>query len=122
MQTLTREGNALEPLVANWYAATSGVEALPRRERLRRGRTASRSTVLVLLSIRPFLARCAEALMPRPDFGRWHHGHCPICGWEPDFAVITPAGERRLICGRCVGAVELRRRSPARSAPTTTAR
>src|SRR3989442_332011 len=30
------------------------------------------------------------------------HGHCPFCGWEPDFAVITPGADRRLICGRCV--------------------
>ena len=53
---------------------------------------ASLEQVLVL-SIRPFLARCAEALQQRGDLPGWRHGHCPICGWEPDFAVITPHGE-----------------------------
>ena len=101
VQALTREGNALEPLVSNWYDATSGVEPPPAPDRLPPGVPESLD-VLLLLSIRPFLARCAEALMPRPDFGRWHHGHCPVCGWEPDFAVVAPSGERRLICGRCV--------------------
>ena len=47
--------------------------------------------------MRPFLARCAEALGQRVDFSSWRHGHCPFCGWEPDFAVITPSAERRLI-------------------------
>src|SRR5262245_12901324 len=100
VQTLTREGNALEPLVTNWYVATSGVEPGPTPPRLPAGVTESLDMVR-LLTMRPFLARCAEALMPRPDFGKWHHGHCPVCGWEADFAVVAPTGERRLICGRC---------------------
>jgi FdhE protein len=100
VQTLTREGNALEPLVTNWYAATSGVDPSPAPERLPAGVPESLD-MLLLLSIRPFLARCAEALMPRPDFGTWHHGHCPVCGWEAEFAVVAQTGERRLICGRC---------------------
>ena len=37
----------------------------------------------------------------RTDLSAWRHGHCPCCGWEPDFAVITPSADRRLICGRC---------------------
>jgi formate dehydrogenase maturation protein FdhE len=98
---LTREGNALEPLVTNWYNATSGVEEGPPPPRLPPGASDMIEHLLVL-SIRPFLARCAEALLPRPDFAKWTHGHCPVCGWEADFAVVTPAGERRLICGRCV--------------------
>ena len=60
--------------------------------------------------------RCCSA----PTSRRWRHGHCPFCGWEPDFAVITPSAERRLICGRCL-AQWASTRSPARSAPTTTA-
>jgi FdhE protein len=100
VQTLTREGNALEPLVTNWYVATSGVETAPVPDRLPPGMPDSLD-MLLLLSIRPFLARCAEALMPRPDFAKWHHGHCPVCGWEADFGVVAQSGERRLICGRC---------------------
>jgi len=93
---LHREGNALEPLVTRWYLATSGVQG---------GRTAHDVAPGVeqalVLAFRPFLARCAEALAQR-DFSAWRHNHCPYCGWEPDFGVITPSGERRLVCGRCL--------------------
>jgi FdhE protein len=100
---LGREGNALEPLVKNWYDSTSGVEGKSdARNRSAGDAPASLDQVLVL-ALRPFLARCAEALTQRTDLSTWTHGHCPFCGWEPDFAVITPAADRRLICGRCVG-------------------
>jgi hypothetical protein len=52
------------------------------------------------IAMRPFLSRCAEVLQ-RVDLSAWTHGFCPLCGGEPDFAVITPAAERHLICGRC---------------------
>ncbi len=52
------------------------------------------------IAMRPFLSRCAEVLQ-RADLSAWTHGHCPLCGGEPDLAVITPAAERHLICGRC---------------------
>jgi FdhE protein len=52
-------------------------------------------------SIRPFLVRTAEVLAQRAAFGGWTRGVCPVCGGEPDFACITTAGERLLICGRC---------------------
>jgi Protein involved in formate dehydrogenase formation len=52
------------------------------------------------IAMRPFLSRCAEVLQ-RADLSLWAHGHCPLCGGEPDLAVITPAAERHLICGRC---------------------
>jgi FdhE protein len=41
-------------------------------------------------------------MIERADISGWTHGHCPFCGWEPDFAVITPSADRRLICGRCL--------------------
>jgi Protein involved in formate dehydrogenase formation len=99
--SLGREGNALEPIVTRWYVSTShtgdsdepapaGVAAAPNLDQV------------MLLALRPFLARCAEALLQRNDFSEWRHGHCPFCGWEPDFSVITPAADRRLICGRCL--------------------
>jgi formate dehydrogenase maturation protein FdhE len=56
---------------------------------------------VLALAMRPFLSRCAEVLQQRPDLSLWTHSHCPLCGGEPDFAVITPAAERHLICGRC---------------------
>jgi hypothetical protein len=98
---LAREGNALEPLVSQWYAVSSGIETAPGAERLPPDAPAGLEQVLVL-AIRPFLARCAEALGQRLDLSAWTHGHCPFCGWEPDFAAILPTGDRRLICGRCV--------------------
>jgi FdhE protein len=97
--TLSRNGNALQPIVTGWYNATSGVTATPTAKP---DAPANVDQVLVL-ALRPFLARCAEALSQRVDLSSWTHGHCPFCGWEPDFAVITPSADRRLICGRCTG-------------------
>jgi formate dehydrogenase maturation protein FdhE len=56
---------------------------------------------VLLLAMRPFLSRCAEVLQQRSDLSIWTHPHCALCGGEPDFAVITPAAERHLICERC---------------------
>jgi FdhE protein len=99
---LARDGNALEPLVSAWYDATSGVEpGTDTRNRPLTDAPAGLDQVLVL-ALRPFLARCAESLTPQVDLASWNHGHCPICGWEADFAVITPGADRRLFCGRCV--------------------
>jgi hypothetical protein len=98
---LARDGNALPPLVMAWYAATSGAEDADRRRRLPPDAPPNLEHVLVL-AIRPFLARCAEALLQRADFSGWRQGHCPFCGWEPEFAVVAPSGDRRLICGRCL--------------------
>jgi FdhE protein len=52
-------------------------------------------------AMRPFLMRAAEALMAKMDLTAWGKGACPLCAGEPDFAVITPAADRLLICGRC---------------------
>ncbi len=56
---------------------------------------------VLTLAMRPFLSRCAEVLQQRHDLAIWTHSHCALCGGEPDFAVITPAAERHLICSRC---------------------
>jgi FdhE protein len=53
------------------------------------------------LAMRPYLSRCAEVLQQREELREWTHPYCGLCGGEPDFAVITPAAERHLICGRC---------------------
>ena len=99
---LGRDGNTLEPFVTEWYDRTSGVDDRPAAaDRTPDASTAALDQVLVL-ALRPFLTRCAEALA-RVDLSAWGHGRCPYCGWEPDFAVITPSADRRLICGRCTG-------------------
>lgn len=95
---LARDGDALPPLVERWYGATSGAAGEP--ETVQSASLPSLNQVLAL-AIRPFLTRSAESLMQRVDTSAWHFGHCPFCGWEPDFATITPGGDRRLICGRC---------------------
>jgi hypothetical protein len=98
---LGRDGNLLEPLVTAWYQTTSGVDDDSSHPASSEKTSPGLDHVLVL-AIRPFLARCAEALTQRADFSVWRHRRCPFCGWEPDFAVITSAGDRRLICGRCL--------------------
>jgi FdhE protein len=80
---------ALPELARRWFdgmAQDSGIEMLDE---------------VLSWSMRPFLVRTAEVLAPRVAFGGWKRGVCPICGGEPDFACITTAGERLLICGRC---------------------
>jgi hypothetical protein len=96
-----RDGGILEPLVRTWYEATSGVDGANPRDRAPDDAPAALDQVLVL-ALRPFLGRCAEVMMQRVDLSSWNHGHCPFCGWEPDFAVIMPSADRRLICGRCL--------------------
>ncbi len=97
---LSREGNDLTSVVTRWYGNTSR-----RPEPSEAGAVEIPAGIdhVLVLALRPFLTRCAEALLPRPEFAAWHFGHCPICAWEPDFAIITPTAERRLVCGRCVG-------------------
>jgi hypothetical protein len=95
-----RDAHLLEPTVMRWYEATSGVDGANPHARTADDAPAGLDQVLVL-ALRPFLARCAESLV-QTDLPPWLHGHCPFCGWEPEFAVITPNADRRLICGRCV--------------------
>lgn len=91
------ERETLEQVVLTWYETTSGAAA---GQRLPPDAPAALDQVL-LLGLRPFLTRSVESMTEKADLAAWTHGHCPFCGWEPDFAVITPSAERRLICGRC---------------------
>ncbi len=50
---------------------------------------------------RPYLQRTAEVLQQRITFEHWGRNICPVCAAEPEFALITPGGERQLVCGRC---------------------
>ena len=52
-------------------------------------------------SARPYLQRTAEVLQQRVSLDRWRLKICPICAAEPEFALITPSGDRQLVCGRC---------------------
>jgi len=50
---------------------------------------------------RPYLQRTAEVLQQRVSLDGWGRRVCPVCSAEPEFSVITPAGDRQLVCGRC---------------------
>jgi formate dehydrogenase maturation protein FdhE len=97
VEMLSRDADGLAPAMRNWYDAArpapAGGHALSPD-------IAGLEPVLVQ-AMRPFLSRCAEAVMARSHFEGWRHGTCPLCGGEPDFSVITPAAERLLICSRC---------------------
>jgi len=93
-EALARGDPGLEELVRAWFM--TGVEpaaAAPPPD-------AAALEPVIQLAMRPFLVRCAEALT-HLDFSPWRRGCCPLCGGEPEFAVITPAAERQLVCSRC---------------------
>lgn len=104
-QALARD-MALLTVAGQWYRtgaerhATAAVSVGPPAPEARASDAGVLDQVLTL-AMRPFLSRCAEVLQQRPDLTVWTHPHCALCGGEPDLAVITPAAERHLICGRC---------------------
>jgi FdhE protein len=92
-EELSRDGDRLLALAKSWYESVRpGSEEAPEIAGLEN---------VMLQSMRPFLTRAAEAIMARIDFSGWLKGICPLCSGEPDLAVITPAADRVLICGRC---------------------
>ncbi len=95
VQALARETN-IKNTVQDWYQRTAHA---PRSE----GAAPAENMLseVLTIAVRPFLARCADLVQQRIDLSPWTHGYCPLCGDEPDFAVITPAAERWLICRRC---------------------
>jgi formate dehydrogenase formation protein len=95
---LTRDAERLPAAIRNWYEAARPASAGG-------GEIANAIAglePLLLQAMRPFLSRCADAVMARTIFPGWPEGTCPLCGGEPDFSVITPAAERMLICARCL--------------------
>ena len=102
-QALARDA-ALLDVVGRWYRSTADRHAAPGGPPAAAGDADADVPVfdqILTLAMRPFLTRCAEALQQQPGLSIWSHPHCPLCGGEPDLAVITPAAERHLICGRC---------------------
>ena len=91
---ITRDSERLPSIVRVWFDGT-GQSGNPPSE------IEGLETVL-LQAMRPILTRAADAIVARVDLAGWVHGHCPVCGGEPDLAVITPAAERLLICSRCL--------------------
>ncbi len=99
LTALSRRGQALEPLVVAWFNAAAAPErvtgAAPPAA------AAEALEQVIGLAMRPFLVRCAEVVQQRADFRTWERPRCPLCGGEPEFALLTSAGERLLACGRC---------------------
>jgi FdhE protein len=91
---LSREGTRLPDVVRVWYEGAKSAAASIEGE-------AAGLEPLLLQAMRPILTRAADAIMARTDLSAWTAGTCPLCGGEPDLAVITPAADRLLICSRC---------------------
>lgn len=97
VEKLSRDADRLAPAIRNWYEAARPASA---------GGGGISADVeglepLLVQAMRPFLSRCADAIMARTNFAAWPHGNCPLCGGEPDFSIITPAADRLLVCARC---------------------
>jgi FdhE protein len=59
-------------------------------------------TLLLRLSLRPYLLGLAAAARRAADLDRWTHGHCPVCGSAPILAELSgEGGARRLHCSLC---------------------
>jgi formate dehydrogenase maturation protein FdhE len=95
IEALCRDTDRLPVAVRSWYeSAKHGAPPIHA--------DAAGLEPVLLQAMRPFLTRSADAIMAKSDLAGWTHGTCPLCAGEPDFAVITPAADRILICGRCL--------------------
>jgi len=99
LQAFIRKGRPDATDVTAWYQASAD------RPRATPSEPAVPETVTQVLSvsIRPFLGRAVEAVQSRIDLTAWNRPYCPYCGGDPELAVVTASGERRLACGRCAG-------------------
>lgn len=99
LHAIAREPDQFQHVVRRWYQApfNGGEDTEPTD-------SIGMLDQVLSLAMRPFLARCAETLLPQLDLGGWDSARCPLCGGEPEFATITPAADRLLLCGRCTGA------------------
>jgi hypothetical protein len=93
-EDLARQAERLPGLVKSWYESGQPGGAPIDKE------LEGLESVLQQ-AMRPFLTRAGDAVMARSDLAGWKKGTCPLCGGEPDLAVITVAADRLLICSRC---------------------
>jgi formate dehydrogenase maturation protein FdhE len=84
---MARDPAPLDPVLEKWFEGNSNLSP-------------GIDSVLTQ-ALRPFLVRCAEAVLASADLSMWMARTCPVCGGEPDFSTIMPSAERHLICGRC---------------------
>ena len=100
LDQLIRSGRPAPEDVAEWYMSCANRNPTGGRPTSDLPETASQ---VLTLSARPFLARTVETLHQRVDLSPWTRPYCPFCGGDPELALLTPSGERRLACGRCTG-------------------
>ena len=94
VDALARDASRLPEVLRSWYDSVrpGGVPLHP---------SAAGLEPVLQQGMRPVLTRCADAILAKTDLAGWRLHICPLCGAEPDLAVITPAAERLLICSRC---------------------
>ena len=94
VDALCRDAEQLPDVLRSWYeSAKAGAPPISAQ--------GAGLEPVFLQAMRPFLTRSADAIMAMTDLTGWTQGTCPLCAGDPDFAVITPAADRILICGRC---------------------
>jgi len=101
LSALLRDGQALPLVVGEWFEA-GRVQAArwPSVDDL--APSDAPLDQLLVTGLKPFLARCAEAIGPRLDLEQWHRGVCPMCGGEPELGILPSDGRgRQVACGRC---------------------
>ena len=52
-------------------------------------------------ALKPSLESLRRLMEKRIQQGNWGHGHCPLCGSQPDMACFTKTGKRLLHCEFC---------------------
>lgn len=98
-EALARSPESLDAVLERWFRATADRTAAeaPAGDGALEGGLDN----VVTLALRPFLTRCAEAMLASVDLSSWTARYCPICGGEAEFATITPSADRLLLCSRC---------------------
>ncbi len=57
---------------------------------------------IIQVTLNPFMVGYSKVLLSSVNQERWRRGYCPICGGNPDFALLDKEyGARWLVCSRC---------------------
>jgi len=99
--------------VINEYSSTAEPNGIPLKKLARAwydGKRLSKQaidkdtlTVAIHATMKPFLSKHADNLLPLIEQGKWRRGYCPVCGGQPNFAFLSKEqeGARWLLCPRC---------------------
>jgi len=64
--------------------------------------TAVREAQAVAFALAAYLQQAADDVLPELDLEKWQWATCPVCGGQPNLALLDQErGGRRLICSRC---------------------